>query len=75
MQAAGTGADNGHRHALRFHRRGGGAVPQARTAVDAFLLVEGWHDVSAEGDGLAGTNVDAQLRALALPKLNPKITG
>lgn len=65
VQAARAGAE-GHGHALRIFRRGRGAVPQARAAVNAFLAVKIRHAVFAGRDGLAGTHLDAQLRAAAL---------
>lgn len=46
MQSARASAE-GDGHALRVFRRGGGAIPQARAAVDAFLAVEIRHTVLA----------------------------
>ena len=65
VQAARSGAE-GDGHALRVFRRGGGAVPQACAAVNAFIAVEIRHAVFAGCDGLAGTHFDAQFRAAAL---------
>src|SRR5436305_1057884 len=48
---------------------GGGAVPDARTAVDALVAIE-LRDASRSGcEGLAGTHFDAHLRGAALAKI------
>ena len=45
------------------------AIPQARAAINALLIVKGWHAIFAARDGLARTHLHAQFRFTVMTNL------
>jgi hypothetical protein len=64
VQAAGAGVE-GDVGAFRIVRQWLRAVPNAGTAVDAFLAVEIRHATITERDGLAAANIGGERKARA----------